>query len=188
MTSSKWVDTLICHTTMRRNPINFLYNTGHVTLWCVEVGHVTNASEHWRLKSSMSIHFVMFGGTFARVLAILRQECSRIQWRNRDATSGYLKMDFVHLMTDSDSKRNEVYGMNWSRFCVCLHQCIDPGHWDNLWSIYRYPYFTLNHNFVWMYLLISIFYTGLQSCLTIFSLISWLTLWFAYYSMLIWTH
>ncbi len=27
---------------MRRNPINFLYNSGHVTLWCVEVGQVAN--------------------------------------------------------------------------------------------------------------------------------------------------
>ncbi len=32
LTTSKRVDTLICHTTMRRNPINFLYNLGHVTL------------------------------------------------------------------------------------------------------------------------------------------------------------
>ncbi len=32
VTSSKLVDTLICHTTMRRNPINFIYNSGHVTL------------------------------------------------------------------------------------------------------------------------------------------------------------
>ncbi len=32
VTSSKQADTLICHTTMRRNPINFLYNPGHVTL------------------------------------------------------------------------------------------------------------------------------------------------------------
>ncbi len=35
VTSSKGVDTLICHTTMRRNSINFLYNPGHVTLWCL---------------------------------------------------------------------------------------------------------------------------------------------------------
>ncbi len=32
VTFSKRVDTLICHTTMRRNSINFLYNPGHVTL------------------------------------------------------------------------------------------------------------------------------------------------------------
>ncbi len=37
MISSKWVDTLICHTTMCRNSINILYNPGHVTLWCLEV-------------------------------------------------------------------------------------------------------------------------------------------------------
>ncbi len=43
VTSSKRADTLICHTTMRRNLINFLYNSGHVTLWCVEVGPVVNA-------------------------------------------------------------------------------------------------------------------------------------------------
>ncbi len=30
---------------MRRDPINFLYNTGHVTLWCVEVGPVANAKK-----------------------------------------------------------------------------------------------------------------------------------------------
>ncbi len=35
--SSKWVDTLICHTTMHRNAINFLYNPCHITLWCLEV-------------------------------------------------------------------------------------------------------------------------------------------------------
>ncbi len=43
VTSSKRADTLICHTTMHRNPINFLYHLGHVTLWCVEVGPVANA-------------------------------------------------------------------------------------------------------------------------------------------------
>ncbi len=32
VTSSKQGDTLISHATMRRNPINFLYNPGHVTL------------------------------------------------------------------------------------------------------------------------------------------------------------
>ncbi len=36
MTSSKQVDTLICHTTMHRNYINFLYNPGQVAL-CFEV-------------------------------------------------------------------------------------------------------------------------------------------------------
>ncbi len=46
MTSSKRADTLICHTTMHMNPINFLYNLGHVTLWCVEEGPVVaNAME-----------------------------------------------------------------------------------------------------------------------------------------------
>ncbi len=30
---------------MRRNPINFLYDPGHVSLWCVEVGPVANARE-----------------------------------------------------------------------------------------------------------------------------------------------
>ncbi len=30
---------------MRRNPINFLYNPGHITFWCVEVGLVANARE-----------------------------------------------------------------------------------------------------------------------------------------------
>ncbi len=32
VTSSKREDTLLCHTTMRRNSINFLHNSGHVTL------------------------------------------------------------------------------------------------------------------------------------------------------------
>ncbi len=45
MTSSKGVDTLICHTTISSNPINFLYNSGHVTLWCVEEGPVANGRE-----------------------------------------------------------------------------------------------------------------------------------------------
>ncbi len=35
VTSSKRMDTLICHTTSR-NAINFLYNPGHVTFWCLE--------------------------------------------------------------------------------------------------------------------------------------------------------
>ncbi len=38
VTSSKRGDTLTCHTTMCRNPINCLYNSAHVTIWCVEVG------------------------------------------------------------------------------------------------------------------------------------------------------
>ncbi len=45
VTSSKRADALICHTTMCRNHINFLYNPGHVTIWCVKVGLVANARE-----------------------------------------------------------------------------------------------------------------------------------------------
>ncbi len=30
---------------MRSNPINFLYNLDHMTLWCVEVVPVANARE-----------------------------------------------------------------------------------------------------------------------------------------------
>ncbi len=45
VTSSMQADTLICHATMRRNSINFLYNPGHVTLWCVKVGLVANARD-----------------------------------------------------------------------------------------------------------------------------------------------
>ncbi len=30
---------------MCRNPVNFLYNPGHVTLLCVEVGPVANGTE-----------------------------------------------------------------------------------------------------------------------------------------------
>ncbi len=45
MTFSKGADTLICHTTMHRNSINFLYNPGHIALWCLEVVPVANARE-----------------------------------------------------------------------------------------------------------------------------------------------
>ncbi len=45
VTSSKRADTLICHTTMCNNPINFHYNLDHVTRWWVEVGPVANARE-----------------------------------------------------------------------------------------------------------------------------------------------
>ncbi len=37
VTSSKGVGTLICHTIMRRNSINLLYNPGHMTLRYLEV-------------------------------------------------------------------------------------------------------------------------------------------------------
>ncbi len=47
VTSSKWVNTLICHTTMCRNAINFLYNIDHVTLWCLEVLPVVYARVLW---------------------------------------------------------------------------------------------------------------------------------------------
>ncbi len=43
VTSSKRVDTLICHTTMRMHSINFLHNPGHVILQCLEVVLVANA-------------------------------------------------------------------------------------------------------------------------------------------------
>ncbi len=42
VTSSKRVGTLLCHTTMRRNSINFPYNPAHVTL-CLEVVPVVYA-------------------------------------------------------------------------------------------------------------------------------------------------
>ncbi len=45
VTSSKHADTLICHTTMCKNPIHFLYNSGHVTFWHVEEGLVANARQ-----------------------------------------------------------------------------------------------------------------------------------------------
>ncbi len=41
--SGKQVETLIWHTTMCRNSINFLYNPGHVTLWYLEVVSVIYA-------------------------------------------------------------------------------------------------------------------------------------------------
>ncbi len=58
VTSSKRADTLICHTTMRRNPINFLYNLCHVTLWYVEVCLVANAREHkyMQIVQEMFLH------------------------------------------------------------------------------------------------------------------------------------
>ncbi len=37
MTSSKWVDTLVRPTTMRRNSIHFLHGLGRMTLWCLDV-------------------------------------------------------------------------------------------------------------------------------------------------------
>ncbi len=45
MTSSKREDTLICHITMHRNAINFLYIPGHVTIWCLEVVHMADAGD-----------------------------------------------------------------------------------------------------------------------------------------------
>ncbi len=45
VTSSKQVDTLICHTTICRNAINVLYIPGHVTLWCLEVVPMVYASD-----------------------------------------------------------------------------------------------------------------------------------------------
>ncbi len=45
MTFSKWAEPHIYHTTMGRNPINGLYNPGHMILWCLEVGLVANARE-----------------------------------------------------------------------------------------------------------------------------------------------
>ncbi len=35
--SNMCMDNLICNTTMCRNAINFLYNPGHTTLWCLKV-------------------------------------------------------------------------------------------------------------------------------------------------------
>ncbi len=51
----------ICHTTICRNPINFLYNSGHMTLWCVEVGPVANArkgsiQEHDQARVQLQYH------------------------------------------------------------------------------------------------------------------------------------
>ncbi len=43
VTSNKQVDTLICYSTMHRNAINFLYNPGHMTFWCLEVVQVVYA-------------------------------------------------------------------------------------------------------------------------------------------------
>ncbi len=45
MTSSKRVDTLICHTTMHCHSINFLYNPGHLILCCLEIVPMANARE-----------------------------------------------------------------------------------------------------------------------------------------------
>ncbi len=45
VTSSKWADTLICHTRMHRNAINFLNNPVHVTLRYVKVDPVANTRE-----------------------------------------------------------------------------------------------------------------------------------------------
>ncbi len=47
VTSSKRAGTLICHTTMSRDPIHFLYNPGHVTFWCLQVVPVVYATLAW---------------------------------------------------------------------------------------------------------------------------------------------
>ncbi len=44
MTSSNLADTLVCHTTKRRDSIYFLYISGHMTLWCLKVVPVAYAS------------------------------------------------------------------------------------------------------------------------------------------------
>ncbi len=51
VTSSKRVYTLICHNTMHRNSINFQYNSGHVTLWCLEVVPVVYPWVEWHMWS-----------------------------------------------------------------------------------------------------------------------------------------
>ncbi len=60
VTSSKQADTIICHTTMCRNPINFLYNQGHMILWCVEVGLVANVWE----DSTQEYDWAMMGAKY----------------------------------------------------------------------------------------------------------------------------
>ncbi len=45
---------------MRRNPSNFLYNLGHVTLWCVEVGPVENARV--QCKNTTELGYILLCG------------------------------------------------------------------------------------------------------------------------------
>ncbi len=54
--ASKW--TLICHTTMRRNAINFLYNPGHVTRWCLEVVPEVNARVRSTITADWAKHWL----------------------------------------------------------------------------------------------------------------------------------
>ncbi len=52
--ASEW--TLICHTTMCRNFINFPYNPDHMILWCLEVVRVANAREIHTIVDVTSYH------------------------------------------------------------------------------------------------------------------------------------
>ncbi len=52
---------LICHTTMRRNAINFLYNASHVTLECLNVVPVFYARVVTTFSSTIDvIHIKMY--------------------------------------------------------------------------------------------------------------------------------
>ncbi len=57
VTSSKRVDTLICHTTICRDSINFLYNPDHMTLWCLEVVPVFYAGVRYWYHNNF-YHFI----------------------------------------------------------------------------------------------------------------------------------
>ncbi len=59
VTSNNGVDTLICHTTLCRNYINFLYNPSHVTLGCVEVGPMVYARVKWHNPTKHMIYIAV---------------------------------------------------------------------------------------------------------------------------------
>ncbi len=79
VTSSKRADTLICFATICRNYINFLYNQGHVSLWCLEVVPVANVREgsmqeqDWaRVNMTLPVHVKL-------VLSSLSDSCQHVR-------------------------------------------------------------------------------------------------------------
>ncbi len=78
VTSSKRVDTLICHTKMRRNSINFLYNPGQVIIWCLEIVPEVSARVLLFIITIVFIHGICTSnsGTTISSLSI----CQKCQW------------------------------------------------------------------------------------------------------------
>ncbi len=121
VTSSKQADTLIYYITMRRNSINYLYNLDHVTLWCLEVVPMANASEG-SIPHSNHVISSKQADTLIYHITMRRNSISFLY--NLD----HMTLWCVEVGPVANAREGSMQEHDWARVHVSKAECIHTNH------------------------------------------------------------